>query len=451
MSLMFDYITMLEKIFHLSVNKTDLKNEFIGGSTTFMTMAYIIFVQPVVLSAAGMDFGAVITATCISSALAIFLMGLYANYPVALAPGMGQNFFFAYTVVLTMGVSWQVALGMVFVAGVLFVLLTVVGLRSKMIDAIPESLKHAIAVGIGLMITLIGLEWGGLVVDHPSLLVTLGDFGNPATQVTLLGLLITSILLIRNVPGAMLIGILVTTVIGWALDLIPYYGVFSAPPSIRPTLFQLDILGTFKPELVMVVFTFLILAMFDTIGTLVGVTNEAGFLVNGKLPRAEKALFADATGTIIGALGGTSTITAYIESAAGVASGARTGLANMFTGLFFILALFFYPLIQMIAGGVKTGTGPILYPSIAPVLILVGIYMMKSIRHIPWEDFSESIPAFLTFVFIPFSFRITEGIAIGFISYVILKVVKGEVKKIPLLMWLFASIFLLRYIFFGLD
>jgi AGZA family xanthine/uracil permease-like MFS transporter len=437
---------MLEKIFHLSLNNTSLKNEFIGGSTTFMTMAYIIFVQPVVLSAAGMDFGAVITATCISSALAIFLMGFYANYPVALAPGMGQNFFFAYTVVLTMGVSWQVALGMVFVAGVLFVLLTLVGLRSRMIDAIPESQKHAIAIGIGLMITLIGLEWAGLVVDHPALLVTLGDFGNPATLLALAGLLITSILLIRRIPGAMLIGILSTTLIGWAAGLISYSGLFSMPHSIQPTLFKLDISGILQPELLPVVLTFLILAMFDTIGTLVGVANQAGFLVDGKLPRAEKALFSDAVGTIIGALGGTSTITAYIESASGVASGARTGLANIFTGILFILALFFYPLTQMIAGEIKTGSGLVLHPCIAPVLILVGIYMMKSVRHIPWEDFSESIPAFLTIVFIPFSFRITEGIAIGFISYVILKTVKGEIKKIPVLMWIFAGIFLLRYI-----
>jgi AGZA family xanthine/uracil permease-like MFS transporter len=438
---------MLEKLFKLSLNKTTRKQECIGGCTTFMTMAYIIFVQPVVLSAAGMDFGAVITATCIASALAIFLMGLYANYPVALAPGMGQNFFFAYTVVLTMGISWQLTLGMVFIAGVLFVFLTLVGLRSKMIDTIPESLKHAIAIGIGLMITLIGLEWAGLIVDHPTLLVTLGDFGNPATQLAVVGLLITSILLIRRVPGAMLIGILVTTLIGWAAGLISYTGLFSAPPSIRPTLLKLDIFGTFKPELLPVIFTFLILAMFDTIGTLVGVANEAGFLVDGKLPRAEKALFSDAAGTIIGALGGTSTVTAYIESASGVASGARTGLANIFTGLLFILALFLYPLIQMIAGGIKMANGSVLYPSIAPVLILVGVFMMKGIRYIPWEDFSESIPAFLTFVFIPFTFRITEGIAIGFISYVILKTAKGEIKKIPLLMWIFALIFLLRYIF----
>jgi AGZA family xanthine/uracil permease-like MFS transporter len=440
-------MVFIEKTFQLSLNKTSLKQEIIGGSTTFMTMAYIIFVQPVVLSAAGMDFGAVITATCISSALAIFLMGLYANYPVALAPGMGQNFFFAYTVVLTMGVSWQLALGMVFVAGVLFVILTLVGLRSKMIDAIPESLKHAIAIGIGLMITLIGLEWAGLVVDHPTLLVTLGDFGNPATQLALVGLLIISILLIRRVPGAMLIGILSTTLIGWAAGLISFSGLFSTPPSIQPTLLKLDIAGTLQLELLPVMLTFLILAMFDTIGTLVGVANQAGFLVDGKLPRAEKALFSDAVGTLIGALGGTSTITAYIESASGVASGARTGLANIFTGILFLLALFFYPLIQMIAGEVKTESGLILHPCIAPVLILVGIYMMKSVRYIPWEDFSESIPAFLTFVFIPFSFRITEGIAIGFISYVILKIVKGEVKKIPLLLWIFAGIFLIRYLF----
>jgi adenine/guanine/hypoxanthine permease len=320
-----------------------------------------------------------------------------------------------------------------------------------MIDAIPESLKHAIAVGLGLMITLIGLEWAGLVVDHPTLLVTLGDFANPATQLAMTGLLLTAVLLIRRVPGAMLIGILATTLIGWATGLVSFSGLFSTPPSIQPTLFKLDIPGAFRPEWTTLIFTFLILAMFDTIGTLVGVAHEAGFLVGGKLPRAERALFSDAVGTAIGALGGTSTITAYVESATGVASGARTGLANMFTGLLFILALFVYPLIQMIAGGVKMGNGTVLYPSIAPVLILVGIFMMKSIRHIPWEDFSESIPAFLTFIFIPLSFRITEGIAIGFISYVIFKTVKGEAKKIPWLMWIFALVFLLRYIFWGMN
>ena len=442
---------MLEKIFKLSELNTNLRREFIGGSTTFMTMAYIIFVQPTVLSAAGMDFGSVLLATCISSALAILIMAFYANYPIALAPGMGQNFFFAYTVVLTLGIAWQKALGIVFLAGVVFVILSFFGVREKIVNAIPQSLKSAIAVGIGLMITLIGLEWAGLVIDHPTLLVTLGDFGDPPTLLALGGLLLTSILLIKKVPGAMLIGIVATTVIGNIAGLIPFRGIFSAPPSMAPTLFKLDILGALSFDLVTIIFTFLILDLFDTIGTLIGVASEAGLLKNGKLPRAEKALLSDALGTVFGAACGTSTVTSYVESASGVASGARSGLANVFTALFFILAIFLYPLVQMIGGGIKGADGVILYPTIAPILILVGVYLIKSIRTINWEDFSESIPAFITFVFIPFSFRITEGIALGFISYAILKLFKGKTSDVPFLMWLFALIFLLRYIFLGVD
>jgi len=442
---------MLEKIFKLSELNTNLRREFIGGSTTFMTMAYIIFVQPTVLSAAGMDFGSVLLATCISSALAILIMAFYANYPIALAPGMGQNFFFAYTVVLTLGIAWQKALGIVFLAGVVFVILSFFGVREKIVNAIPQSLKSAIAVGIGLMITLIGLEWAGLVIDHPTLLVTLGDFGDPPTLLALGGLLLTSILLIKKVSGAMLIGIVATTVIGNIAGLIPFRGIFSAPPSMAPTLFKLDILGALSFDLVTIIFTFLILDLFDTIGTLIGVASEAGLLKNGKLPRAEKALLSDALGTVFGAACGTSTVTSYVESASGVASGARSGLANVFTALFFILAIFLYPLVQMIGGGIKGADGVILYPTIAPILILVGVYLIKSIRTINWEDFSESIPAFITFVFIPFSFRITEGIALGFISYAILKLFKGKTSDVPFLMWLFALIFLLRYIFLGVD
>lgn len=442
---------MLEKIFKLSHLNTNIKKEFIGGSTTFMTMAYIIFVQPAVLSAAGMDFGAVLLATCLASAAAIIIMGLYANYPIALAPGMGQNFFFTYVVVLTLGISWQKALGVIFIAGVIFVVLSFFGLRERIVNAIPQSLKSAIAVGIGLMITLIGLEWGGLVVDHPTLLVALGDFGQPATLLTLGGLVFTAILLVRKVPGAMLIGIIATTVLGSLCRLIPYRGIFSSPPSIEATFLKLDILGALSFDLFTVILTFLILDLFDTIGTLVGVASEAGFLEDGKLPRAEKALFSDAIGTVIGASLGTSTITSYVESTTGVASGARSGLANLFTAFFFILAIFVYPLIQMIGGGVETSKGILLYPSVAPVLILVGIYMIKSIRFIPWDDLSESIPAFITLVFIPFSFRITEGIALGFISYTILKFFQGNARKVPFLVWMFAIIFLLRYLFFGME
>jgi AGZA family xanthine/uracil permease-like MFS transporter len=440
---------MLEKLFDLKKFKTSLRQEIIGGSTTFLTMAYILFVQPTVLSAAGMDFGSVMVATCISSAVATLIMGFYARYPIALAPGMGQNFFFAYTVVLTIGISWQVTLGVIFIAGTIFILLSFFGIREKIITAIPDSLKYAIAVGIGLMITLVGLEWAGLVVDDPVLLVSLGDFSEPTTQLSLLGLVITSVLLIKKVPGAMLIGIFFTTMIGVFIGQIPYTGIISSPPSLEPTIFKLDIVGALQFDLIGIIFTFLILDLFDTIGTLIGVASEADLLKNGKLPRAKNALLSDAIGTVIGSICGTSTVTSYVESAAGVASGARTGLANVFTAMLFIVALFFYPLIRMIGGGIVMNDGILHYPAIAPILILVGTYMIKGVRLIPWDDLSESIPAFITIVIIPFSFRITEGIAFGFISYVLLKLVSGKVREIPLLMWIFSFIFLFRYIFIG--
>ncbi len=442
---------MFEKFFKFKELNTNPRQEFIGGSTTFLTMAYIIFVQPTVLSAAGMDFGAVMVATCISSAVAILVMGFYARYPIALAPGMGQNFFFAYTVVLTMGISWQTTLGVVFIAGLIFIVLSFFGIREKIINVIPDSLKNAIAVGIGLMITLAGLEWAGLVVDHPVLLVSLGDLSEPTTQLALLGLGLTSILLINKVRGAMLIGILITTLVGVLSGLISYEGIISSPPSLEPTLFKLDIIGALQFDLIVVVFTFLILDLFDTIGTLIGVASEADLLKDGKLPRAKNALLADAIGTVIGAICGTSTVTSYVESAAGVASGARTGLANVFTAALFIIALFFYPLIQMIGGGVEISEGVRHYPAIAPILVLVGTYMIKGVRKIPWDDLSESIPAFITIIFIPFSFRITEGIAFGFISYTLLKLFAGKGREVPLLMWIFAVIFLLRYIFIGTN
>jgi AGZA family xanthine/uracil permease-like MFS transporter len=442
---------MLERIFKIKKLNTTIKQEFIGGSTTFMTMAYIIFVQPAMLSSAGMDFGAVLIATCISSALAIIVMGIYANYPIALAPGMGQNFFFSYVVVISMGVPWQKALGIVFIAGLIFIILSIFGAREKLINAIPDSLKNAIAVGIGLMITLVGLEWSGIIVDDPVLLVNLGDFTIPSTQLALFGLVLTSALLVWKIPGAMLLGIFVTTLAGLITGMIPYEGIFSAPPSIQPTFFKLDILGALHFDLLAIIITFLILDLFDTIGTLIGIASEAGFLENGKLPRAEKALFSDALGTMVGAICGTSTVTSYIESASGVASGAKTGLANIFTASFFILAIFLYPLIKMVGGGIQEAENIILRPTIAPVLILIGIYMIKNVRNIPWDDLSEGIPAFMTIVIIAFSFIPTEGIAFGFISYSFLKLIKGEAKKVPLVLWIFAIIFLLRYLFFEIK
>jgi AGZA family xanthine/uracil permease-like MFS transporter len=442
---------MLERIFKIKKLNTTVKQEFIGGSTTFMTMAYIIFVQPAMLSSAGMDFGAVLIATCISSALAIIVMGIYANYPIALAPGMGQNFFFSYVVVMSMGIPWEKALGIVFIAGLIFIILSIFGAREKLINAIPDSLKNAIAVGIGLMITLVGLEWSGIIVDDPVLLLNLGDFTIPSTQLALFGLVLTSALLVWKIPGAMLLGIFSTTLAGLIIGMIPYEGIFSPPPSIQPTFFKLDILGALHFDLLAIIITFLILDLFDTIGTLIGIASEAGFLENGKLPRAEKALFSDALGTMVGAICGTSTVTSYIESASGVASGAKTGLANIFTASFFILAIFLYPLIKMVGGGIQGAENIILRPTIAPVLILIGIYMIKNVRNIPWDDLSEGIPAFMTIVIIAFSFIPTEGIAFGFISYSFLKLIKGEAKKVPFVLWIFAIIFLLRYLFFEIK
>ncbi len=441
---------MLEKLFQLKTAGTDVRQEMLGGLTTFMTMAYICFVQPAVMGAAGMDPGAVLLATCLASAAATVMMGLYARYPIALAPGMGQNFFFTYTVVLTLGVAWQTALGIVFVAGAVFMILSLFGFREKVIDSIPGALKSAIAAGIGLMITLIGLEWGGLVVDDPALLVTLGDLGEPVALLTLFGLFVTAILLVKQIRGAMLIGIIVTTGAGIVFDMIPFHGIVSTPPSISGTFMQLDLAGAFRLDLLAVVFTFFILDLFDTVGTLVGVASEAGFMKHGKLPRARQALLSDATGSVIGAMLGTSTVTSYVESASGIASGARTGLANMITALLFVLAIFFYPVVQMIGGGIDLADGIRYYPAIAPVLILVGLYMMKGISRIPWHDFSESIPAFLTLIIIPFSFRITEGIAFGFIAYTVLKLFEGKWREVPLIMWLFAVIFALRYIYMAL-
>lgn len=435
----------LEERFQLNIHNRSLKSEAIGGCTTFMTMAYIIFVQPTVLSAAGMDFGAVFTATCISSAIAILIMGFLANYPIALAPGMGQNFYFSYVVVLAMGVSWQRALGAVFIAGIVFIALSFFGFREKVINAIPDSLKHAIAAGIGLMITFIGLEWAGFVVDDPAVYVTFTDFHSGGSQLALAGLIITAILIIRKIPGSMLIGIVLTTLIGLTTGVITYKGIFSMPPSLSPTFMQLDLSGLYHIDLILVIITFFLLDLFDTVGTLIGVAGEAGLLKEGKLPGAEKALLSDAIGTVVGAVLGTSTVTSYVESATGVAAGARTGLANIFTALLFIMALFFSPLISMVGSGIELSDGIILRPTVAPVLILIGIYMFRNLRHINWKDFSECIPVYLTVLVITFSFSPTEGIGIGFISYTLFKLVRGRINEVPVLLRIFAVVFLLKY------
>ena len=434
----------LETRFALSAHHTTIGTEILAGVTTFLTMAYIIFVQPAVLSAAGMDFGAVLVATCLATAVATTLMALLANYPIAVAPAMGHNFFFAYSVVVGMKVPWPIALGAVAIAGLVFTITAGFGLREKLITAIPTSLKHAIAAGIGLLIATIGLEWAGLIVGAPGTLVTLGNLHSRAVLLALLGVALTAALMARRVPGALLWGILATTFVGLPLGIVRYQGFASVPPSIAPTLLKLDLAGALTPGMVAVVFVFFFLALFDSVGTLVGVGEQAGLLRNGTLPRAREALLADSIGTVVGAGLGTSTVTAYIESGAGIAAGGRTGLAGLVTAALFVAALFLNPLVRMIGGGYVEGTTT-LYPVIAPPLILVGTMMIGGIRHVAWDDPTEGIPAFLTLIVMPLSVSITEGIAFGLIAFAGLKIASGRAREAHPLIYIFAALFLARY------
>ena len=434
---------ILERCFALRAQGTGVRTEVRAGLVTFLTMSYIIFVQPAVLSQAGMDFGAVMGATCIASALAIFVMGLFANYPIALAPGMGENFFFAYGVVLGMGVSWQIALGAVFLSGLAFLLLSVFRLREMVIEAVPPALQHAIAGAIGLFIAFIGLQQAGLVVGNPGSLVQLGEVHQPPVLLALAGLLVCGTLLVRRVRGALLWGMLATALLGVLAGLIEFRGVISAPPSLAPTLFQLDVAGALALPVVTLIFLYMVL--FDTVGTVIGVSTQAGFMKEGKIPRVERVLMSDAIGTTLGALLGTSTVTSYIESNAGVAEGGRTGLANMVTGLLFLSALFFLPLVQMVGGGCVLEGGRVLYPVTAPVMILVGFMMMKSISRIDWNDASEGIPAFLILVGMPLTYNIAHGLAFGFISYPLLKLLSGQGRQVHPLVYVLGVLLLLRY------
>jgi AGZA family xanthine/uracil permease-like MFS transporter len=409
-------------------------------------MAYIIFVQPAVLSAAGMDFGAVLTATCLSTAFATTLMALFANYPIAVAPAMGHNFFFAYSVVIGSGVPWRTALGAVAVAGVVFIVTAGIGLRERLITAIPASLKHAISAGIGLLIATIGLQWAGLVVDSPGTLVTLGDLHAPPTIVALVALSVAAVLMARRIPGAFLWGIAAGAAAGVPLGVVQYQGFASAPPSLAPTLMQLDVQGALAPGLASVVFVFFFLALFDSVGTLVGVGEQAGLMRNGNLPRAREALLADAVGTVAGAALGTSTVTAYIESGAGIAAGGRTGLTSLVVAALFLLSLLFHPLVRTIGGGYMVD-GATLYPLIAAPLVLVGTMMMGGLRRVAWEDPSEGIPAFLAVIMMPLATSITEGVAFGVVAHALLKLASGRGRDVHPLLYTFAALFLARYVF----
>lgn len=428
----------MEKYFGLKAHGTTVRTEVLAGVTTFLTMAYILIVQPLTLQNAGMDFGAVFTATAIASLLATLVMGLTANLPFALAPGMGLNAFFAFSVVIGMGQTWQFALTAVFLEGIIFILLTIFNVREAIINSIPLNVKRAISVGIGLFIAFIGLQNANLIVGNPATLVGLGDFSSPQVQVAAIGLVGTGILLALKVRGALLIGILGATVIGVPLGVTSInegFRLVSAPPSIAPVFLQFEWSNIFTIEMVLVVFTFLFVDMFDTVGTLVGVSTKAGILdESGRIPRAKQALLADAIGTTAGAMLGTSTVTTYIESASGVEEGGRTGLTAVVVAGLFLVALFFSQLFLLIPGAAT-----------APALILVGVFMVSPVKEIDFSDYTEAIPAFLTMIMMPLTFSIAEGIVFGVLSYIVLKAATGKFKQIPILTYFVGAFFIVTF------
>ncbi len=439
---------MLEKLFRCEELGTTLKREIAAGCTTFMTLSYIIFVNPALLAQAGMDSGAVMAATCISSAGAMFLMAFLTNYPIALAPGMGINAYFVFTVCITAGVPWQEALGMVFISGVLFILLAFIGVREAVMNAIPPVLQHSIAVGIGFFIAFIGLRMGGIIIAHPVTFVTLGDFSSPGVLLALFGIALTLILIARKVPGALLIGILVSSAVNLIFGLTKFEGIVAAPPSLESTFFKLQLPNIFSaPTLLALILGFFFVDMFDSIGTFTALGQQANILKGGKLPKARQALLADAVGSASGALLGTSTVTSYIESASGIAAGGRTGLTAIVTGLLMLLALFFYPLVKLVGAGHLTAENMVLYPIIAPALVVVGSLMLRNVANIDWDDVTEVIPAFLTLVMMPLAFSITDGIAFGFITYSFFKLITGCRKEAHGLIHLFAFLFLALYVY----
>lgn len=450
-------MNVLDRVFRLTENRTDVRTEIVAGVTTFMTMAYIIFVQPAILSQCGMDFDAVMAATCLASAIACFVMAALANYPIALAPAMGHNVYFAFVACPIIASitgkdapvqPWQVALGAIFLSGVIFIFFSFFGIREKIISAVPVSIRNAIAVGIGLLIALVGFEWSGITRAHPVTYVTLGKLNTPPVLLSLFGLAAISILLVRKVKGAILFGILITAIAGFLSGLIRYDGLVSRMPSLEPTFMKLSFKGAFSVGFLELIFVFFFLDLFDTVGTLIGVGEKAGFMRNNRLPRARQALLSDATATVAGSVLGTSTVTSYVESAAGVSQGGRTGLANIVTGVMMICALFFRPVISMIGAGYQATDGTRLYPVIAPALIIVGCMMMGCVRKIDWDEYTEAIPAFLTIAVMPFcGFSITEGISFGFISYVILKAASGKGREVHPVIAVFAVLFILRYFF----
>jgi AGZA family xanthine/uracil permease-like MFS transporter len=435
----------LDRRFDLQEHGTTVRTEFLAGTTTFLTMVYIVFVNPVILSQAGLDFGAVLTATCLAAGIATWVMGLAANYPIAMAPGMGENVFFV-TAVTAMGLSWQAALAAVFVSGVVFVALNFFRLRELVLHAIPVSLKMAIAAGIGLFITWLGLRGAGVVVAGADALA-LGDLSAPPTLLALGGTLLTVALMALRVRGAVLLGILACTAVALSSGMIVWQGLVAAPPSLAPTFLALDLRALASWDVLPIVLIFLFMAVFDAIGTLVAVGEQAGLMVDGKLPRAGRALTADASGTVVGSLLGTSTVTAYVESATGVEAGGRTGLANMVTGALFLVALWFSPVVRMIGAGVPIEGGAVLNPITSPALIVVGCMMARCAQRIAWDDLTEAFPAFLVLAGIPFFRSIADGIAFGFIAYPLVKILAGRAREASPLVHGLGALLLARYLF----
>jgi adenine/guanine/hypoxanthine permease len=407
--------SFLDRYFGLARNGTDVRTEVVAGLTTFLTMAYIIFVNPQILANAGMDKGAVFVATCLAAAASTLMMGLYANYPIALAPGMGLNAFFAFTIVLTYKYTWQQALAAVFCSGVLFFLISVFRIRQYVIEAIPQNLKLAISAGVGLFLGIIALQTSGIVVDHPATLVTLGDLKKPATILAILGFVLVAALNARNIIGGTLIGILAVTLIGLPLGLTQYSGIMSMPPSLAPTFLQLDFSRVFELTFLTVVLSLFLVDVFDNAGTLIGVTHRSGLMKNGKLERMREALISDSFAAMFGSLLGTSTTTSYIESASGVSAGGRTGLTAVVVALLFLLALFFAPLAGMIPA----------YAS-AAALLYVACLMTRGLAEIDWGDVTEYAPAVVTAVTMPLTYSIATGIGLGFITYALIKIFSGR-------------------------
>jgi AGZA family xanthine/uracil permease-like MFS transporter len=427
---------LLERYFRLAANQTTIKQECLGGLTTFLTMAYIVVVNPQILSQAGMPAEGVVFATCLSAAIATLVMGLYANYPIALAPGMSLNAYFTYSVCLGMHVPWRTALGVVFLSGVLFLLLTVTRIREQIVNGMPDCLKHSTATGIGMFIAFVGLRNAKLVVANSATFVGLGNFSDREVQTACFGLALTLILMARKINGAILIGILATTVLGILRGISHWPSAIVAMPQASSTFLQLDLRGALHLGFLEILFAFLFVDLFDNVGTLVGVCEQGGFIKDGKIPRVGRVLLADAVGTIFGSVAGTSTVTSYIESAAGMATGARTGLSNVVVALLFLGAMFCSPLAAAIPS----------YAT-APALVLVGALMTQSIAHIDWKDFSEAAPAFITILATPLTFSIATGLSLGLISYTVVKVAAGKVREVNVLVWILTALFILRYVY----